>query len=90
VKNNEDFIVQKVGETISMESQTKNIFTGIIHFKKITVQFDDFQSYFGLGYAITVTRSIGSTFDEPISIYEWNHFFMDRNNIYTAMAHHKS
>ena len=69
IKNNEDFIVEKVTEgVISMVSKTKNIFTGSIHLKKITVPAEHFDSHFGLGYAITVTRSIGSTFDEPISI----------------------
>ena len=87
IQNNEDFIVEKVtGKVIDMVSKTKNIFTGIIHLKKIKVPAEHFDSYFGLGYAITVTRSIGSTFDEPISIYEWSHFFMIRNNKYTAIT----
>jgi hypothetical protein len=46
-KNNEDFIVENVTEgIIEMVSQTKNIFTGIIHLKKFRVHLEDFDNLF--------------------------------------------
>ena len=35
---------------------------------------------------MTCTRSQGSTFDEPISIYQWNHHYMSKNNKYTSIT----
>ena len=68
-----------------MISKTKNIFTECITSKRIKVSADDFDKHFSLGYAMTCTRSQGSTFNEPVSIYQWNHHYMS-NNKYTAIT----
>ena len=49
-----------------------------------TIKFDDCSKYFRPGYAITDHASQGSTYDRPVSIYQWHLF--TRKMQYTAVT----
>ena len=64
IVNNEMFTINNIDDKFVYFSNSKK--------KDLSVEVSKFQDNFYVGYAITIHKSQGSTFDYPYTIHEWN------------------
>ncbi len=60
----------------------------IITYDDVDLEFqvEDFHKYFYVAFCITIHSSQGETFDEPYTIYDWEHSYFDRRAKYVALS----